>query len=73
VLVDGGGFVMGQALLWVLFALLWVALVLVVVTARRGPWQKPPTRTINKATLHSVSFDPHGMGAMWTVDEDEWS
>lgn len=59
--------------LWVLLILLLVLLVLVVVTARRGPWQKPPTRTIHKATLHSVSLDRHGMGAAWTVDEDEWS
>lgn len=27
--------------LWAIFALLWIALVLVVVTARRGPWQAP--------------------------------
>ena len=27
--------------LWAIFALLWIALVLVIVTARRGPWQPP--------------------------------
>ena len=26
--------------LWAIFALLWIALVLVIVTARRGPWSK---------------------------------
>jgi hypothetical protein len=30
--------------LWLLFALLWIALVLVIVTARRGPWQRPTHR-----------------------------
>lgn len=27
--------------LWAIFALLWIALVLVIVTARRGPWDRP--------------------------------
>ncbi len=29
--------------LWIIFALLLVAFVLVVVTARRGPWERPGT------------------------------
>lgn len=30
-----------DALLWTIFALLWVALVLVIASARRGPWKRP--------------------------------
>ncbi len=43
-----------HAALWALFALLWVALVLVIVTARRGPWQREPAIQRNK-----------GAGILW--------
>jgi hypothetical protein len=32
-----------DAYLWAIFILLWIALVLVVVTARRGPWERKLT------------------------------
>lgn len=51
--------------LWAIFALLWIALVLVVVTARRGPWRKqPPVRIIHEARLHSVGIDHQGLPLM---------
>ena len=68
--------------LWAIFALLCLALVLVVVTARRGPWQRPPAeRPIilrgTKDQIESVRimrYDGLGLHPLWGKNPpDEWS
>lgn len=53
-----------DAYLWAIFALLCLALALVVITARRCPWSKPPVRVIHEARLHSVGIDHRGLPLM---------
>lgn len=46
-----------DAYLWAILALLSVALVLMVVTARRGPWTRPPMERPYRLV---VGVDPAG-------------
>lgn len=70
-----------EASLWAILALLSVALVLVIVTARRGPWSEPPYEprrlppiTVwvgdEPVTVEPTEFSPtlHAIGPVFSVD-----
>lgn len=62
-----------QTALWLLFALLSVALVLVVITARRGPWQNPPADEPEELFLGVVVLRP-AVDPLWGKNRPEsWS
>lgn len=54
--------------LWAIFALLWIALVLVIVTARRGPWSRSERPIILRGTpeqIDSIRLIRPGVDPLW--------
>jgi hypothetical protein len=61
-----------DAYLWAIFALLFLALVLVVVTARRGPWSKPLKGAgITWTPTDSVRTLAPGVDPLWGKNRPE--